>query len=43
MSGDRFVRNCWARDPGQEAIAMAEEESRVGARDKKDWSMSEGE
>ena len=43
ISGDKLVRNCWARELGQEAMAAAEEESRVGTRDRKDWSISVGE
>ena len=41
--GERLVRNCWAREPGHLAILVGVEESRVGARERKDWSMSAGE
>ena len=34
-----MVRNCWARELGQAAIAFAEEESRVGLRERKDYSI----
>ena len=37
-----LVRNCWARELGHLAILAAEEESRVGMRERKNCSISVG-
>ena len=43
ISEERLDRNCWARELGQLEMALAEDESRVGMRERKEWKMLVGE